>query len=115
MNKLLVGCMVGALSLPAQAFMYIFTPGQPAKAVVRNGDDYMVIDMGGAETTRIMDLGGMTAITGGGRPTSFIMDGGELGREQGGVVPGLDPNTGTVDPQINLQPEELRINFEDWH
>lgn len=114
MNKLAMGCALGALALPAQAYMYIFTPGQAPKAVFKNGNSYQIMDMGGASPTQIIDLGGMTAITGGGRPTSFIMDGGDLGRSEGGVVPALNPDTGEVEPQINLQPEGIDVDFNGW-
>lgn len=99
----------------ADAAMYIFTPGQPAKMVTQNGNDTTVLNLGTGETTQIIDMGGVTAITGGGRPTSFIMDGGELGRSMDGeVVPALNPATGDVEPQINLQPKGLDVNFEEW-
>ena len=112
--KFLIACAV-LFSSAAQATMYIFQPGQPAKMVTQNGNDTTVLNLGTGETTQIIDMGGVTAITGGGRPTSFIMDGGELGRSMDGqVVPALNPASGDVEPQINLRPEGIDVNFEEW-
>lgn len=111
--KFLIVCAV-LFASSANAAMYIFTPGQPAKMVTQNGNGYTVVDIGDGSMTQVLDMGGVTTITGGGRPTSFIMDGGELGRSMDGVVPALNPATGDVAPQLNLRPEGIDVNFEEW-
>jgi len=95
-----------ALLMPvsAHATIYIFTQCQPAKVISRTASGYTVSDMASGNT-QVMDLGGMTAIFGGGRPTSFIMDGGEVGRSMEGAVPALDPGTGGVNPVLPLPVE----------
>lgn len=100
--KFLIVCAV-LFSTSVDATMYIFTPGQPAKMVTPMGSGYAVVDLGDGDITQVLDIGGVTAITGGGRPASFIMDGGDLGRSMDGVVPAVNPETGTVTPELILE------------
>jgi len=112
--KLFILCVV-LFSSSVQSAMYIFQPGKPVRMIQKNSNNTTMLNMGNGEVTQIIDMGGVTAISGGGRPTSFIMDGGELGRSVGGeVAPALDPNTGDVEPEINLRPQGLDVEFEEW-
>lgn len=102
MNKLALVCAAMVASqAEAGTSMYIFQPGQPTRVIQQNGSDYVMFDTGGGPVTQIIDMGGVTAISGGGKPTSFIMDGGELGRSYGEqVTPAVDPYTGEVQPVL---------------
>ena len=91
-----------AVLLPAQAMatIYIFTPGQSTKVINKTDNGYVVTEMDSGNT-QVMDIGGITSISGGGRPTSFIMDGGAIGRSMNGVMPALTPN-GAVEPVVPM-------------
>jgi hypothetical protein len=101
-----VAMLLALLATNTNAATYIFTPGGEAKVILETASGYTVADMGGGEMTQVLDLGSMTAIIGGGRPASFIMDGGQIGREWGGtVLPAVNPNTGNVDTVVPVPVE----------
>ena len=86
----------------AHATIYIFTPGKPAQIINKTAGGYTVTDME-AGVTQVMKLDGMSIIYGGGRPTSFIMDGGKGAAEWQGPVPALNPTDGDVNPVLPIE------------
>ena len=84
------------------ATIYIFTPGKPAQIINKNADGYTVTEMDSG-VTQVLNLNGMSVIYGGGRPTSFIMDGGKGAQEMQGPIPALNPIDGEVAPAIPIE------------
>lgn len=103
--------MMGAAKVHATT--YVFTPGQAAKVINRTADGYVVSDLNNGGNTQVMDVGGVTVIYGGGRPTSFIMDGGDLGRSFDGVLPTFNPSTGGIDPVVPMPNNGLPVEFTE--
>lgn len=86
----------------AHGTIYIFTPGKPAQIINQNADGYTVTEMDSG-VTQVLNLQGMSVIYGGGRPTSFIMDGGKGAQELQGPIPAVNPYDGDVTPVLPIE------------
>lgn len=90
------------LSQSAHGTIYIFTPGKPAQVINKNADGYTITEMDSG-VTQVLNLNGMSVIYGGGRPTSFIMDGGKGAQEMQGPIPAVNPFDGEVNPVVPIE------------
>ena len=86
----------------AHGTIYIFTPGKPAQVINKNAGGYTITEMDSG-VTQVLNLNGMSVIYGGGRPTSFIMDGGKGAQEMQGPIPALNPVDGEVNPIVPIE------------
>lgn len=70
MNRYLI-----LLLLPSSVFAttLVIEAGKPLVAVTETSSGYNIANMDGTGVTQVMDLGNMTAVVGGGEPSTFLI------------------------------------------
>jgi hypothetical protein len=62
------------LPVTANAATYVFQSGEPMQVISPTSSGYIISDMGGGGNTVVQQMGNMTAIYGGERPTTMILE-----------------------------------------
>jgi hypothetical protein len=63
------------LLLPTSVYAttLVIEAGKPLVAVTESASGYTIANMDGSGVTQVMDLGNMTAVVGGGQPSTFLI------------------------------------------